>query len=180
MSAFVVGYDHIDGLLTWAIDQKVSYYWNNQRTEITRENASKIGRILLKENERSVGHRYPDCKDDPTEMPGTCGQEAADYIYRRFEAPLTAVSIIKACDCLDYQSCEHDEWEQSEAWRIMYTIHKFAGRRTAGYDNAPGWELRRPTPVVAAGRTSAAEKKQLPLSLRRLQRMKPPTRGAAQ
>jgi hypothetical protein len=93
------------------------------------------------------------------------------------------VSIIKACDCLDYQSCEHDEWEQSEAWLIMYTIHKFAGRRTAGYDDAPGWELRRPTPVVAAGRKPGWTKqddqdrvdaghftKPLPLSLRRLQR----------
>jgi hypothetical protein len=142
MSAFVVGHDHIDGLLTWAIDQKVSYYWANQRIEITDKNASKIGRTLLKENERSVGHRYNET--DPTEMPGTRGQYAADYIYRRFMPPIKAVSILKACDCFDYQACETDDWEQSQAWLIIHTISKFAGRRVAGYEDAPGWELKRP------------------------------------
>lgn len=137
MSAFVVGNDHIDGLLTFAIDRHVAYFWANARREITTETATEIGRVLLAENERSVSHRY---NDPPTD-------EAATYRFRRWiDSALTAVSILKACDCFDYQACETDDYEQSHAAKIIDAIRGKAYRNMPGYDDAPGWELRRRKP----------------------------------
>jgi len=149
MSAFVVGHAHIDALLTWSIDNQVNYYVSpfhagnpgGLRVTITDANASEVGRILLDENERSVRYRYPECKDD--DLPGTIGESSSNYEFRRWNSPLAALSILKACDCLDYQCCETDTWEQSLAWAVLHDIRTFAVRRLPGYDNAPGWEFDR-------------------------------------
>ena len=143
MSAFVVGHDHIDALLSYAIEHKLGYYDPilKDRVYFTEANATDHGRALLKENERSVGHRYGET--DPTDMPGTIGQNSRNYVWHQWEGKLTAVSILKACDCFDYQACETDDYEASGAYRIIDAIRGAAGRRTPGYDDAPGWEFRR-------------------------------------
>jgi hypothetical protein len=147
MSAFVVGHDHIDGLLTFAIERKASYYDHERETRIyfTRDNATEIGRILLQENERSVHHRYPGDND----LPGTIGETSGDYTFRSFAEAYRirhrdlCLVILKACDCFDYQSCETDDYEQSQAHRIIDDIRGAAIRALPGYDTAAGWELQR-------------------------------------
>jgi hypothetical protein len=153
MSAFIVGHDHIDGLLTFAVEHKLSYYvpGAHERVYFDRTNASEIGAILLTENERSVGHRYGDDDD----LPGS-GEGA--YQFRRFEPFLMmpvgkqALTVLKACDCFDYQACETDDYEASLAYRIIDAIRGAAIRRLSGYEGADGWELRRPkdAPTVVA------------------------------
>ncbi len=67
MSAFIVGHDHIDALLTFAIDRRVSY-WNAQarnRVTITRENVKTGDRIVDRSRARpailvSDGHDQPE------------------------------------------------------------------------------------------------------------------------
>jgi hypothetical protein len=137
MSAFVVPNDHIDALLTFAIAPytygNVSYLVNGSRIEINRQNVSEIGRILLDENERSVCHRYNDKADDT----------AASYRFKAWPFTPIAVSILKACDCFDYQACETDDYEQSVAHAIIDAIRKRAMRRVPGYDDADGWTFSR-------------------------------------
>jgi hypothetical protein len=142
MSAFIVGHDHIDALLSFCFQRvggyqsAVSYYFDGARHDITRETVTETGRILLAENERSVNHRYP----------GDDGEsEAALYTFKAWPFPLTAVSILKGCDCLDYQSCEHDGWEASRAFAILRAIRHRAIHGVPGYDDAGGWEFRRTT-----------------------------------
>jgi hypothetical protein len=115
MSAFLVGHDHIDALLSFAMQRNrsgssASYYHesNGRRVDITRENATEIGRILLAENERSINARYPDTVGNPEEMPGTIGEYAANYEFRDWplSSPLSPVAVLKACSCFDYQACE--------------------------------------------------------------------------
>lgn len=150
MSAFIVSHDHIDALLTFASERHrygaVSYYVKETgaRVVITEENATEIGRILITENERSVYARYSDC--GPGNAPGTIGQDAANYTFKRwpYSSPLTAVSILKGCSCFDYQACETDDYEDSLAFEIVNTIRKRAISRLPGYDDAPGWEFDRP------------------------------------
>jgi hypothetical protein len=136
MSAFIVGNDHIDGLLSFAISRvrgNVCYYHDDNRVEISRNNATKIGRILLAENERSVCHRYNEASED----------EASSYTFKPWHETPNPVSILKACDCFDYQACETEDYEKSEAHTIIMAIRKRAISALPGYDNAPGWELRR-------------------------------------
>ena len=150
MSAFVVGHDHIDALLTFAVDLKIAFYNpENKRTEyINDTTVTDIGKILLAENERSVGHRYGET--DPDDMPGTTGEDSRNYKFRRFGANLTCLSILKACDCFDYQACETEDYEASLACRIVNCIRGYAVRRLPGFDDAPGWEFRRkPLSAVA-------------------------------
>jgi hypothetical protein len=139
VSAYIVGDDHIDALLTYAIDNKVGYYVNNGWVYIDDRNVTEIGRILMTENERSVAHRYGDNRLD--EMTGE--ETAANYKYRRWRKPLQALEVIKGCNCFDYQACETDDYDQSLAKTIVGAIRERAVYKLPGYDNAGGWEFRR-------------------------------------
>jgi hypothetical protein len=155
MSAFVVGHDHIDALLSFATRRtrygstaSFSHELGDafERRAITEENATEIGRILLAENERSVGARYPDCKDNPEDMPGTIGETAASYRFKAWSAssPLTATAILKGCSCFDYQACETADYETTRAHAIIDGIRHHAIHMLPGYDDCAGWEFRRP------------------------------------
>jgi hypothetical protein len=139
MSAFIVGHDHINALLTWAVDNQVTYdpgFCN--RLAIDRRNAEEIGRILLHENEVSVQYRYP--QDAPEDLPGTIGERAETYVFRACGARLSPVAVIKAVHCLEYQSCEHDGWRASVAFSICQDIKEAATYTLPGYD-AADWEV---------------------------------------
>jgi hypothetical protein len=44
--------------------------------------------------------------------------------------------VIKAADCLDYQSCEHPEWDKSEAKQLLDAIRAAAISKLPGYEEA--------------------------------------------
>jgi hypothetical protein len=146
MSAYIVDHDHIDALLSYGIEQNVRYVVRESSSivEINSTNATEIGRILLDENERSVRHRYPDT--DVDELPGTIGQNAANYKFRRWpqRSALVALTILKACDGFDYQACETDDYRQSIAYSVIDAIRGYAIRRLPGYSDTPGWIMSRP------------------------------------
>jgi hypothetical protein len=141
MSAFVCDADHIDCIITWAIQVKATY-WNpetNIRTQITRENATAIGTILLDQNIRSVVGRYEGSSPDFADR-----HKNNTYTFRPFNEPLDGVTVLKQINCLDYQSCESEEWEQTLAWRILDGITAATVRKLPGYENAP-WGISRTT-----------------------------------
>ena len=132
MSAFVVSQTHIDALLTFAqrpqYDSPASYYKENGTTVTFYDNLNAIGQILLDENVRSVNFRYEEQTDSPS------------YLYHPYRGNLTPVQIIKACDCLNYQSCETDDWKNTEAHLILDTIRERAINELPGMDAAE-WEI---------------------------------------
>lgn len=135
MSAFIVDNAHIDALVTYAVDKRVSYYFN-QRTSIDLFNATEIGQKLLDENTRSVNYRYNE--EDTAER----------YAYKQWVRPLAAVAVIKAIDCLDYQCCETDDWRQTEAFAILQAIKEAAVENLPGYKaayEAAPWGIREST-----------------------------------
>jgi hypothetical protein len=146
VSAYIVDHDHIDALLSFAIEHQIRYVVPETKScvEIELANATEVGRILLTENERSVRCRYPDC--DVKELPGTMGEDAATYKFRRWPArhPLSAMTILKACSGFDYQACETEDYEQSLAAVIVRKIRDYAINRLPGYSESPGWHLCRP------------------------------------
>lgn len=130
MSAFIVNETHIDALVTYAVNKRASYWdeINQTRVDITTFNADRIGQILHDENVRSVNYRYAET------------DKSDEYRWHFYTKPLSAAQVIKACDCLDYQSCETPDWEESTAWRILQEIKSTAMRHIPGYESAE-WEI---------------------------------------
>jgi hypothetical protein len=136
MSAFIVEHAHIDALVSWAAHNRVSVYLQTTGNRVdVAGNETQIGKWLMEENEKSVLSRYP--QDTLDSAPGCIGERSTNYKFREFLPALKPVEVLKACHCLDYQSCEHDEWPQSLAYGILQSIERAAMRQLPGYENAP-------------------------------------------
>lgn len=135
MSIFIVEDMHVNAIVTYMIDERVRY-WNEPTREyitVTRSNAEKVGRILMEENVRSYCARYKDAYEDEKNA-------GATYAYKPFQTPLTPTEVIKACQCLEYQSCETDDWEASLACRILQEVKSNALHDLPDYETCP-WEI---------------------------------------
>lgn len=138
MSAFHVGHAHIDALLNFASghDPVTVYFPDEGRLTFSTDNATDIGKTLLLENERSLEYRYPGETDHGDET-------AANYKFRLSIKTHSALVILKACDCFDYQSCETPDYGSSKAHRMIEAIRHRAIRSLPGYSDADGWEIKR-------------------------------------
>jgi hypothetical protein len=155
MSAFMVSHDHIDALMTHARMAQMDFYFMGKRNVDAARFLTDIGRILLKENERSICARYPDCVDQPENMPGKIDERADAYKFKTFE-PFVHMPqakriawVLKACACFDYQACETDDYEQSVAHRIIRAIELNAINALPHYESAP-WEINREEVIESA------------------------------
>jgi len=107
--------------------------------QLELDELDELGDMLLRECVRSVSHTYSDNRA----LPGT-GE--SPYYLEPYKWPgtrieLGPVAVIKLVHCLEYQSCEHPEWEQSEARRFCEAFRKKLEHVLPGYDEAPwGWE----------------------------------------
>jgi len=158
MSAFVVAREHIAYLVNAALRRtcpgsSFSYYWDGGSHSCqpqNREDAERLAQVLWAENVGSVGHRYSG--DKLSELPGMVRDAEAGFEYGRHvwsQEPPNWVQVLKACDCLEYQSCEHPGWEGSEARAIIEAIRSKAIHALPGYEDA-AWEITDATPPVAA------------------------------
>lgn len=136
MSAYVVNQNHISAIVRWACRNNVSVYYSNPTRSLKAGQEQEMAEILLAENVKSVNYRYNE----------TAEPEA--IVYDAFATILKPVEVIKACQCLEYQSCEHDGWDDSVAKKILDTITDAAIRNLPGYDAAP-WEIRAKVGVAA-------------------------------
>jgi hypothetical protein len=102
--------------------------------------ASFYADILYQENIRSVQARYP--QDSFETLPGPIEKEPALTVSWEEAQRLRPdpVTVLKFCDCLEYQSCETEDWQQTAAFELLERIRKAAIRSLPGYDDAP-WGL---------------------------------------
>ena len=155
MSAFLVDRVHID-LLTDCVlrgpsGRAVSPYdrWdlNSYLPDELRSDPDAIGRCLWVENLRSIHYRYPDTASDTAgeNRPGPVGVsdfEINGYTFTRQPYQMNAGEAAKAAACLRYQSCEHPEWEASNAARIIRDLEGMLVGMLPGYEGAP-WDWMR-------------------------------------
>lgn len=152
MSAFICGPDHFKALAVFAAIVKARHISPNvdpryvkgleKISEYRGEKlASAYADILYAENVRSVLHRYPndtlDSAPGPMEKPEHIRVSMRDMVSPAYR--LRPLAILKMCDCLDYQSCETDDWEDTPAYRLLNSIRRAAIRELPGYDGAP-WD----------------------------------------
>lgn len=153
MSAYLVNRYHIDMLIKAGLKQDHSHPlgWKGPEgwASLTRQTVDRAGRMLWTENLKSIAYRYPD--DESGERPGPIGLtdfEIAAYAWTDHQHDISAVQALKALDCYEYQSCEHPEWDTSEAKTFCESLHSHLIGLLPGYDEA-AWELEDPTPVTA-------------------------------
>jgi hypothetical protein len=161
MSAFYCGYPHLAELAKALV-------------EVARRNEplEDLAATLHKENVRSLCARY---EDDTPEM--------YDGEYARLLFELTGPRVVtdpvvlqKMVHCYRYQACEHPEWKESDAFRLMAVLEealqpllpelvpsrhgpKFKPE-PKGYDKANGWPYE---PGYVAQPTVFAPAPDLPL-----------------
>jgi len=158
MSAFIVGKTHIDylidaglrlsrfGNLRWfksreikETDYQKGEVWGptaletfqEQRRELTKDNADEVGRMLLKENYKSVYHRYDEVPTVQLEEP---------YQFNRIKGNIDPIQVLKGIDCYEYQSCEHPSWRESEAHNFCESLRSMAIHNLKDYEEAE-WEI---------------------------------------
>lgn len=129
MSAFLVNPHHVAALIRWY--SRTRHILAADR-EAMANGPAKLATLLHVENARSVNARYP---GEPLE-------QAHLFLPLEIERArrLEPVEVIKAVHCLVYQSCEHEDWETSEAKALLRRIEAAAMRALPGYDEAD-WEI---------------------------------------
>jgi hypothetical protein len=138
MSAFIVSDYHINTLVSYGV-MKSAQFWNakERRWEYFNEDTAQVmAALLYRANVCSVNRRYG-------ERTRTTG-----FQYKRVNVlSIQPADIVKACDCLDYQSCETKTWENSRARKALQAIRESAIQAlTAG---SQAWELREPLKEAA-------------------------------
>lgn len=131
MSAFICNDYHISVLAAYADAKRLGSHFKLNTAET-------IGAMLYAENVKSVNARY----NDKSPLDGFKFVSHA-YIARELGNP---VAIIKAARCLDYQSCEHSTWEQSDACKLLQHIISIAISSLKEYEGE-AWEIQRPAKV---------------------------------
>lgn len=158
MSAFVVSDAHISYLLSaamfYASDPKHPFSWRIPdeepddvreaglawgpgaiaydqlvRRTLTPETADFVGVMLLGENVKSVNFRYDNRHADENPEP-------TDYHFTHTTKLITALQVLKAIRCYEYQSCEHPKWEASEAQSFCQVLRLSAIAELPDYDKA--------------------------------------------
>lgn len=136
MSAYVVDKVHIDVMVRAGLNVRykpMGWYHGGKHHKLTYENADQVGQMLIDECVRSVGDRYGN--DKVTELPGP--NNAYWLIpYKYEDRPMIpdAVTMLKVIGCYEYQSCECEDWQQSEAWAFCDSL------KGAQYNRLPGWD----------------------------------------
>jgi hypothetical protein len=159
MSAFVCHPDHFKALAVFAASRVGGYgsahlavdpqYVKGLPAALLQLSGADLAdvyaNILYAENIRSCHARYPG--DTLSGLPGICYKparvEVTGHDMLRASYRLPAVAILKMCDCLEYQSCETEDYRQTVAWDLLSKIRSAAWHRLPGYEDAP-WDYITP------------------------------------
>ena len=147
MSAYVCHADTFDYLATFAKTttwHSLPYSFR-QQSKLGYADPQEIGACLFAENVRSVNARY------------SLSDDQGGYVYRPVNSGIIdPVRVIKSCDCLNYQSCETDDWRDTVAYALLQYIREKAIRALMGgnrYNDAGwGWTREEQVHIESAAR----------------------------
>ena len=147
MSAYLMDQGVVDGLVKTAVSYggAVGFaypFGRAQRQFLNAANANRLVTLMLCENYQSVSYRY---RGEPLEdLPGPYDSkffaQALDGTYQMVDLlrrDLDPIDVIAGVDCYDYQSCEHDGWDDSEAKAFCETLRVEAVRRLLAEEPLP-------------------------------------------
>lgn len=167
MSAFILGTDHIDYLVTATVDlsrgsggfyapvnagdvealvQRVGATavrrMGDRWTWVIDHDPDALGQVLLAENIHAVQTRYPE--ETPGQLPGPVPNPSADDYQWRRTGFTDAAQTIRAVECWRYQTAEYPDCDQAPGWRAMDVLYRRAVSRLLERSDAVGGEWTRP------------------------------------
>lgn len=98
--------------------------------------ADTLGQMLAAENTRSVRERYDDA--DARSLIPDWADSGYCYTPPHGRRP-NVIELLKAINCYEYQTCETDDWADTEAAQFCNTLRDLLIRYLSGYEDAP-WE----------------------------------------
>lgn len=133
MSAWLCSEFHINALVTWGC---------NNGVPLPKDTRAEIAKMLVDENMRSLAHRYDDVKEWAADAATYTYQSITEEALKAFMKAKAiarparaypdfpkklgrrelATQIVMACQCFDYQACETDDYEDSEAARFVRAV----------------------------------------------------------
>lgn len=123
MSAFLCERDHfaylVSAAMTWGV--------GNLRPGDYDE-AQRIGNMLWQENINSLKARYGDRIQETPDFT----RADAKKVWR----DLDPIQVLKSIRCWQYQTCEHEGAEESEAWIFILALQDHAINHLRGYKDA--------------------------------------------
>jgi len=130
MSAFLVSSNHIDVLVhaRRVLRHKTFGRIGGDTTD------TELGQMLWRENMLSLAARVP--TDASVDEVALATYSATAYPPGRF----SIVELLKAIHCYEYQSCEHDGWDTSEARAYCRAVERELLGLLPGYESAP-WAI---------------------------------------
>lgn len=142
MSAYLVTLEHIQYLIEagkhygMLIPDEKADFGHIQLKNASQEKLEAFGQMLWDENVKSVEGRYPDCKGKelPGEWLGVPMDDRRFFRVGSFWTHFDPLQVIAACKCYAYQSCEHKEWEESQAHKYTEGLIGAACSHLPGYD----------------------------------------------
>lgn len=120
MSAFTLGQDHIDLLVTIAM--RIPGF--NPKYIDVPKTADMLGQRLWNENYASVNFRYA----EHTPVPEYHWQPVAELQDGNALQTHHILQILQAVHCYEYQSCEHTDWSDGIAFWCMTAIRAWCER----------------------------------------------------
>jgi hypothetical protein len=137
MSAFMCSDAHISAILSaWKFADVHDY------DKLDDEKLRTCGQLLAAANGESVMHRYHDILGENRDAVPPAAILAPQFKLSRkiMRSPPTPIAALKLIHSLDYQSCEPDNWEASEARKLLYHIERAIIHAMPGYDEA-AWSI---------------------------------------
>lgn len=123
MSAFTVGKDHIDLLVTVAVTMQG---FKPQYVDVAGF-ADRLGAELWAENFRSVNFRYTEDEKPPEyHWQPVEGFDAQGAVETR-----ALLAVVGAANCYGYQTCEHPGWIESKAFWVTDAVQRWADSKLA-------------------------------------------------
>ena len=148
MSAYLVDSAHIAEIVKFAENHRVDYAYNCATKELIDCDPKNLVKILAKANIDSVNAKY---EQDQSEVDGYYIDECLDNLKYSTDgigqSLLTGVGlcqrgaddIYNMIQCWEYQSCEVDNWFETDAYWIGVRIKDLAARKLAENANVK-WE----------------------------------------
>ncbi len=130
MSAFIVNSETIGAIASYAQKEKCCQYGILYGKGIIE--AEKIAEVLANENIRSVCSRYGSADDMADPMFVSRCKDDAKKTYPH----ITFGQLAKHVNCLEYQSCETDNYYSTDAYKILVCVRNSLAHDLAGYESA--------------------------------------------
>lgn len=137
MSAFIVDYKTIDNILSVRLNHNILvkycylesefdslFYFDDglphwQSDFYLYDNLEKLGKEFLRLNIESVEARYPGDEDINMAM-----EYAENYKFKSVDN-ISLGQALKSLNCLMYQSCEIDKYQDNPIWKKMEELKKY-------------------------------------------------------